>query len=122
MPDNYEAGFVALCAYVSKHRALWSALLNGGAGAAMREEWLNQSRIVAAAESPINSWMPPGLGTTCAATLIAETIAWWVAQPERAYSPKDVANILNRLLRTSIMAPDLENPKARLRRRSKKQA
>src|SRR5579862_3331046 len=38
--DSYEAGFRTLCAYVAGHRSLWSTLLNGGAGSAMREEWL----------------------------------------------------------------------------------
>ena len=104
--DDYEAGFCALCDYVAEHRALWSILLNGGAGAAMREEWVHQSRIVAAAETPINSWLPPDLGTICAATLIAETLAWWVGQPEKDYSPEEIARILHRLLTTSIMAPD----------------
>jgi AcrR family transcriptional regulator len=104
--DNYEAGFCALCAYVAYHRSLWSTLLNGGAGSAMREEWLRQSRKVAAAEAPINSWLPSELGTICAATLIAETLAWWVAQPEKAYSSEAVAKILHRLLSASILAPD----------------
>jgi AcrR family transcriptional regulator len=104
--DNYEAGFQALCAYVADHRSLWSILLNGGAGSAMREEWLRQSRVVAAAEIAINSWLPIELGTICAATLIAETLAWWVGQPEKAYTSNDIARILLRLLSTSIMAPD----------------
>jgi AcrR family transcriptional regulator len=104
--DNYEAGFCALCAYVAYHRSLWSTLLNGGAGSAMREEWLRQSRKVAAAEAPINSWLPRELGTICAATLIAETLAWWVGQPAKAYSSEDVARILYRLLSSAILAPD----------------
>jgi AcrR family transcriptional regulator len=103
---DYEAGFGALCAYVADHRVLWSTLLNGGAGSAMREEWLRQSRRVAAAEPPINSWLPTDLGTICAATLIAETIAWWVGQPEKAYSPEAIAKILLRLLSGSVLAPD----------------
>ena len=61
---------------------------------------------MAAAEAPINSWLPPELGTICAATLIAETLAWWVGQPEKAYSSEAVAGILHRLLTSSIMAPD----------------
>lgn len=102
--DDYQAGFRALCAYVDSHRALWSTLLNGGAGAAMREEWLRQSRLVAASEAPVDSWMPLDLGIICAATLIAETLAWWVAQPEGRYSVDDVASILYRSLR-HFMAP-----------------
>jgi AcrR family transcriptional regulator len=104
--DNYEAGFCALCAYVAYHRSLWSTLLNGGAGSAMREEWLRQSKQVAATEAPINSWLPRELGTICAATLIAETLAWWVRQPEKAYSSEEVARILHRLLSAAILAPD----------------
>ena len=103
---SYEAGFEALCAYVGEHRVLWSTLLNGGAGAAMREEWLRQSQKVAAVEAPINSWLPTDLGTICAATLIAETLAWWVWKPEDEYSVEAIAGILHRLLSTSIIAPD----------------
>lgn len=104
--ENYEAGFRALCVYVDEHRALWSTLLNGGAGSAMREEWLRQSRKVAAKEAPVNSWLPPDLGTIAAASLIAETLAWWVGQPAKTYSVNEVATILYRLLSCSIMAPD----------------
>lgn len=104
--DDYQAGFCALCAYVEEHRALWSTLLNGGAGAAMREEWLRQSRLVAAREEPMTSWLPIELGTICAASLIAETLAWWLAQPPAAYSVDDVARILHRILTGSIISAD----------------
>ena len=103
---SYEAGFRALCQYVADHRVLWATLLNGGAGSAMREEWLRQSQQVAAKEQPVNSWLPTELGTICAASLIAETLAWWVAQPEDAYGVEQVAAILHRLLVTSIITPD----------------
>lgn len=103
---DFSAGFHALCAYVDENRTLWTTLLNGGAGAAMREEWLRQSQRVAKTESPVNSWLPRDLGTICSATLIAETIAWWVRQPESAYSVEEVAGILLRMLTNSIMAPD----------------
>lgn len=104
--DDYHAGFQALCAYVGDHRALWSTLLNGGAGATMREEWVRQSKKVAEMVDPVNSWLPAELGTICAATLIAETLAWWVGQPVDSYSVEEIATILYRLLTTSIMAPD----------------
>lgn len=104
--SDFQAGFQALCAYVDEHRVLWSTLLNGGAGGAMREEWVLQSMRVAANEPPVSSWLPKDLGTVCAATLIAETLAWWVAQPAESYSINEVADILLRLLTTSIMTPD----------------
>lgn len=105
--SDLRAGFRALCAYVDEHRALWSTLLNGGAGAAMREEWVRQSKRVAATEAPAHSWLPSELATICAATLIAETLAWWVAQPQGAYSVDEVSAILFRLLAASVMDPDL---------------
>ncbi|MDG2005522.1 MAG: TetR/AcrR family transcriptional regulator [Novosphingobium sp.] len=104
--DDYGAGFRALCTYVHENRKLFSILLNGGASAAMREEWVRQSRLVAAREEPINSWLPAELGTVCAATLIAETISWWVAQPASRFTVDQIAEILMRMLTTSIIAPD----------------
>jgi AcrR family transcriptional regulator len=104
--EDYEGGFRALFSYVDEHRALWAILLNGGAGAAMREEWVRQSRRVAAVEGPANSWLPSDLGTVCAASLIAETVAWWVGQPRSAYSVDEAAAILLRLLTSSIIVPD----------------
>lgn len=103
--EDYQGGFRALFAYVDEHRALWSTLLNGGAGAAMREEWVRQSMRVAAVEGAANSWLPTELGTICAASLIAETVAWWVGQPENAYSVDEAAAILLRLLTSSIIVP-----------------
>ncbi|MET0269395.1 MAG: TetR family transcriptional regulator [Sphingomonas sp.] len=99
-----KAGFMALCAYVDEHRDLWSTLLNGGAGGAMREEWMRQTARVAAGEPPANTWLPVQLGAICAATLIAEGLAWWVAQPADAYSATDMAEMLYRLLTSPIMA------------------
>ena len=104
--SDYAAGFRAMCEYVGDHRDLWSTLLNGGAGAAMREEWVRQSMRVAANEEPVNSWLPTDLGTICAATLIAETLAWWVSKPDGEIGVEEIARILMRLLASSIISPD----------------
>lgn len=102
---DYQAGFLALCRHVEDQRALWATLLNGGAGSAMREEWVRVSQEVAAREPQSNNWLPIELGTICAATLIAETLAWWLAQIPGAHSAEEVAGILHRLLSSSVMAP-----------------
>lgn len=104
--DDYSAGFRAMCAYVEEHRELWSVLLNGGAGSAMREEWLRQSQLVASRETPSNSWLPSDLGTICAATLIAETLAWWVSKPQGEVTVDQISAILMRLITSAIVAPD----------------
>lgn len=96
--DDYLAGFRAMCVYVEEHRDLWSTLLNGGAGAAMREEWVRQATRVAEDEGTVTQWLPSQLGSICAATLIAETIAWWVGQPHGQISVDEIATILTRLV------------------------
>ncbi len=94
----------ALCAYVEENRGLWSVLFNGGAGATMRAEWLRAARIVAETRPSVNSWLPKELGTIYATTLIAETLAWWLAQDEGAYSSAEIAAILERLVSLATVA------------------
>lgn len=101
-----ENAFRALCDYVEEHRALWSTLLNGGAGATMRAEWLRRARIVAETTEPAGDWLPKELGTICATGLIAETISWWLAQPAGAWSAQQISSILNRLVTSSMLAGD----------------
>jgi AcrR family transcriptional regulator len=96
----------ALCAYVDERRALWSTLLNGGASATMRAEWLRQARIVAETRHPVGSWLPKELGTICSTSLIVETVSWWLAQPEGAWSADEIAAVLHRLVASSTLAVD----------------
>lgn len=93
-----QAGFVTLCTYVSDHRALWTALLTGGAAGAMREELLRVSRDLAKVRAPKDSWLPMALGTACTVSLIVETISWWLTQPPDSFSIERVAKILHRLV------------------------
>jgi AcrR family transcriptional regulator len=101
-----RTAFHALCAYVDEHRGLWTVLLNGGAGSAMRQEWLRRARIVSESREAVGSWLPKELGTICSTSLIAETVSWWLAQPESAYSVDDVARILYRLVASSTLSVD----------------
>lgn len=97
------AAFAGLCAYVSDHRALWTALLTGGAGATMREELLRISRDLATDRAPKENWLPVGLAVVCTVSLIVETLSWWLSQPPDAMSGEEVAHILNRLIVSSTM-------------------
>ena len=101
-----RTAFHALCTYVDEHRTLWASLLNGGAGAVMRAEWLRRARLVAESTDPVSSWLPKELGTICSTGLIAETISWWLGQPEGDYSVTDVSEILNRLVTSSTLSRD----------------
>lgn len=94
----------ALCAYVEEHRTLWGTLLNGGAAATMRDEWLRRAKVVAEEREPIGSWLPKELGTICSVSLIADTLSWWLAQPADAYSVEQVSQILDRLVTKSTLS------------------
>lgn len=99
-----RGSLTALCGYVAEHRALWAILLNGGAGATMRDEWLRHARMVAETREQVASWLPKELGTICSTSLIVETISWWLTQPEDAYAAEAVADILLRLVSASTLA------------------
>jgi len=97
-------GNLALCNYVSAHRTLWKALLNGGARLAMREEYLRVSMEVASRHTGAKSWLPEELAVTCSTMLIIETISWWLAQDENAYSCEQAAEMLYHLI-NNVSAP-----------------
>lgn len=94
-----------LFAYVEAHHALWDILLNGGAAAAMRSEWLHRAQIVTEDHRGSHTWLPIELGTISSVALIIETVTWWLRQPEGSYSSEDAAGILSRLL-ASVFSTD----------------
>lgn len=100
---DLETALVALFAYVSRHRTLWTTLLTGGAAGAMRAELLRMSRALAADRAPKDSLLPVELATTCTVSVIVETIAWWLGQPPKAYPVERAARILHRLLDSSML-------------------
>jgi AcrR family transcriptional regulator len=95
---GHAVAIAKLFAYIEAHRALWSTLLNGGAGAAMRSEWLHRAQIVTEEHQGSHSWLPKELGTISSVALIIETVTWWLRQPEGGYSSDKAAEILSRLL------------------------
>ncbi len=93
-----QAAFLALFAYVDDHRAFWTALLTGGAGATMREELLRISRQLAAERAPEAQWLPTELATITTVSVIVETLSWWLAQPPGERPIQEMAAILRRLV------------------------
>jgi AcrR family transcriptional regulator len=98
-----RGSILALCQYVEDHRALWAILLNGGAAATMRSEWLRYTRMVAEPQAR-ESWLPSELGMVCTTSLIVETVSWWLRQAPGEWSPAQIADIMHRLVTTSIAA------------------
>jgi AcrR family transcriptional regulator len=99
-----HAAVAALCAYVSEHRILWTALLTGGAAGAMREALLRISRELAIDRAPKEGALPVELAVNCSVSLIFETLAWWLAPPQAAVSIDQAAGILHHLL-SSVQSP-----------------
>ena len=99
-----QAANLALCTYVEEHRTLWTALLTGGAAAAMREELLRISRNVALERAPDGNWLPAELGARCSVNLIFEALAWWLGEPPGSVPIGTASMILHRLL-SAVLHP-----------------
>jgi len=94
---NMAAANRAVFAHVQENRSLWKALLTGGAGSIMREEQLRLSRAVAAERNLVERDIPLVLAVNCTASLIFETLVWWLDLPEGEFSPDQAADILTSL-------------------------
>lgn len=94
---NSYVSTLALCNYVYDHRALWSALLTGGAASIVREEFIRQARQLAIYAMKPESWLPADLGVVYGTGGTIDLLAWWLSQ-EEDYSPEQIAGILNRLI------------------------
>jgi AcrR family transcriptional regulator len=97
-----ESSTRALCAYVWEHRKLWAGLLNGGAAAELKREYLRQALQLLDEPGQSTSWLPGDLAVTFAVTAIIEILAWWLKQRDPP-AIKEIAQILNRLTVLPIM-------------------
>ena len=98
---------VALFDYVAQRKALWRALLTGGAAPILRAQFIDQARAIAAgfAGPPPDDGCPVDLRVTFATSATLEIIAWWLGQDEaEALSTERIAAILNRLAIAPIVA------------------
>lgn len=87
----------ALCAYLWEHRALWSALLTGGAAATLKDEFVRQAQQLAAKQPNPQSWLPGDLNVVFSVSATVEILAWWLKQSDPP-SIKRMAEILDRLV------------------------
>jgi AcrR family transcriptional regulator/transposase-like protein len=96
-----RAACLLLCRYVSSQRALWSALLSGGAAGVLRRECVR----LAVEHSRVrhSDWLPVELGATHGVSAMIEIVAWWLRHPDRQ-SAEQIAEILYRLVMQPLMA------------------
>jgi AcrR family transcriptional regulator len=95
--EDIHAAGVALFNYVDQHRKLWSALLTGGAEAAMRSEFLRLSRKIAATRAHVNDWPPADISTILVVSSTVELVSWWLQQ-KKPLPIEEVATIYERLI------------------------
>jgi AcrR family transcriptional regulator len=99
---DMRASAEALCAHVSRHRALWSALMTGGAAGIVREEFIRQAKKIPHAPARRARWLPPDLGVIHGVSATVEILTWWLRQRQRL-PVKRIAEILYRL----VLAPTM---------------
>ena len=97
--DDTRGSALALCRYVRDHRAIWSALLTGGAAGAMREEFIRQAMQTGSSQVQKSPWLPVELGAIYGVSATVEILAWWLKQPED-FSVERIAEIVDRLVMT----------------------
>jgi AcrR family transcriptional regulator len=93
----------ALCAYVGERPTLWTALLTGGAAGTVREAFIRQAKLVAAAHENPDTWLPGDLRVAYAAGGVVDVLAWWLQQDPRPPADR-MAAILDRLVIAPTMA------------------
>ncbi|MBV1917073.1 MAG: TetR/AcrR family transcriptional regulator [Sphingomonadaceae bacterium] len=94
--DRFNSA-VMLCDYIDRHRALWTALLTGGAAGIMREEILRQARHLAEKDPHYPDWLPPDLAVVFSTSAALELMTWWLMQGDD-YPSEKIATILDKLV------------------------
>jgi AcrR family transcriptional regulator len=100
--DN-RGSCLALCEYVADHRALWTALLTGGAAGAMREEFIRQTIEKGPVDMPPVTRVPVELGAVYGVAAVVEILAWWLRRPNEM-NVQQIAEVIDRLVVTPIIS------------------
>lgn len=93
---------LAICRYVDEHRSIWSALLNGGAAGAMREEFRYQARQTQDLMPLPRLSFPQSLSIGFGASATVEILAWWLSEG-RQHGVEEVAEYLDRLVISPVV-------------------
>jgi AcrR family transcriptional regulator len=96
-PENTQLSSIAFCKYVDENRALWAALLTGGAAGIMRETLISRTHNIASSYRRPVSWLPEDLGSLIAVSTIVQILVWWLRQ-KKPMTVEEMARILNRVV------------------------
>ncbi|MEO5586263.1 MAG: TetR/AcrR family transcriptional regulator [Novosphingobium sp.] len=102
-PGDTFASSLALFNHVDEHRALWSALLTGGAAGTIREEFARVARAISGTKIGLEAWLPAELGVLYGVSGTLEIITWWLRQ-NPPFPIDQIARIHDRLVLTPTVA------------------
>src|ERR1700744_2328881 len=91
--ESLNAGH-ALCSYVFEHRALWRALLTGGAAAILRAEFVRQAQNWARKNSKKKLTVPGGLRFVGTSSSTIDVLGWWLSQ-QKPLPVEEIVEIIN---------------------------
>ncbi|MFV8817555.1 TetR/AcrR family transcriptional regulator [Haliea sp. E17] len=100
--DDRHAVHLTLCNFINENRALWSALLNGGAAGTVKAELLRLCMQPAIKRVPKKTKIPVELIVISTVSVQLEALSWWLAQPAGQFSVKQLADMLDELVYTSL--------------------
>jgi AcrR family transcriptional regulator len=103
-PGDTLPSSLALFQHVDEHRALWSALLTGGAAGTIREEFAKVARELSGNKIGLENWLPAELGVLYGVSGTVEIIAWWLRQ-DPPFPIERIAEIHDRL----VLIPTVAN-------------
>ena len=96
---------LTLCRSIENRRALYVALLVGGAGNAVREQILARSiRQVDLSQTARVSWLPDSLGPLHMVTAVLTIVCWWLEQGSNR-TAEEMSVIIDRLVLAPALAP-----------------
>ena len=97
-PTDTRATCIAIAEYVGGRRAVWTALLTGGAMGHLREQFTRLAQTVRVGGTSDSS-IPQDLGVIFGVTSTVEILSWWLRQAPD-YPTEKVAELLDRLVIT----------------------
>jgi len=99
----------ALCAHIDGERALWSALLTGGAAGIVRQEFLSQAGHLPPNIHTRFDWLARDLVVLFATGGAIDLLAWWLTQDE-PMPVGAIAAIMDRLIFVPLGAGEQLSP------------
>ncbi len=103
-PGDTLSSSLVLFEHVDEHRALWSALLTGGAAGTIREEFAKVARTLSGTKIGLEEWLPAELGVLYGVSGTVEIISWWLRQ-DPPFPIDRIAQIHDRL----VLMPTVAN-------------